>query len=105
MAFIVSFNILEPLNRFQVHCMSIRGKIKQLPASFDHIVCKYHENYAKQSLVIISIYTAAATLTDDTSRSLSFAWARQLISELFVSLLAEQSKLFDDGVLSSLFVP
>lgn len=78
--------------------MSIRGKIKQLPASFDHIVCKYHENYAKQSLVIIFIYTAAATLTDDTSRSLSFAWAwaRQLISELFVSLLAEQSRLVDD---------
>ncbi len=91
--------------------MSIRGKIKQLPASFDHIVCKYHENYAKQSLVIIFIYTAAATLTDDTSRSLSFACATQLISELFVSLIAaEQSKLGDDeedngGVsdLSSLF--
>ena len=95
--------------------MSIRGKIKQLPASFDHIVCKYHENYAKQSLVIIFIYTAAATLTDDTSRSLSLAWAAwapQLISELFVSLIEaapEQSKLGDDdgGVsdLSSLFAP
>ena len=57
--------------------MSIRGKIKQLPASFDHIVCKYHENYAKQSWVIIFIYTkAAATFTDDdTSRSLSLAAA------------------------------
>ena len=100
--------------------MSIRGKIKQLPASFDHIVCKYHENYAKQSLVIIFIYTAAATFTDDTSRSLSLAWAawarQPIASELFGSLLVleEQSKLLDEddddddgGVsdLSSLFVP
>lgn len=73
--------------------MSIRGKIKQLPASFDHIVCKYHENYAKLGNYH---YTVAATLTDDTSRSLSLAWARQEVCNESVSLRVTellQSKL------------
>lgn len=104
MVYSVSFNVLKPLKHFQVHCMSIRGKIKQLPASSDHNVCKYHENYAKQSFIIIFIYTAAATAdTEDTSRSLSLAWAWQLeLAELVQSKLDCATLLSSD--LSSVLV-